>query len=353
VLNKGRGHLPKEPAAQQPTASPTLSSPDPAAVPETAAVADYGLNSPGPKSSDPNFHLLLRSASEHFSTQSLSHNELHLRRNEEVKRLLFFHRQGYSLQTCHARTWLHTVYKAVKLTNGRFVAVKLLALENFPDVVQMFKVKHAHMDHRFRREIRLLTRVRPLEEVLTIVDSGDICGTPYHVCSWVEGRPLCDILASGRWAVSSRDKLVIMQRVARTIQKLHDSNIVHRDIAPDHLYLTSDNRISIIDFGMAESVDEMTTGDAQRYILRDIFSMGLVLCEIWLGRTCFSYGHPDLPKQAAYVLRDPTILSQLSPISGIVERAMLCDQRVVARASRSRESYARVIDFITDLEERL
>jgi Protein kinase domain len=179
----------------------------------------------------PDFYLLLRSAREHFSRQSRSPDELKIRADVEVKRLLFFRSQGYSLQTCHARTWLHTVYKGIRLTDGRPVAVKLLTLENFPDVVRAFEIEEAHMVHRFHREIRLLTRVRRQRGVATIVGSGEISGMPYHVCSWVEGQPLCEILANGKRPMSPRDKLKIILGIARTVQNLHDANIVHRDIS--------------------------------------------------------------------------------------------------------------------------
>lgn len=260
--NGSGGHPPKEPLALLPTTSPASSSPDHAYVSCAEAAAVRGLASPGIELCSPDLYSLLHSASEHFSTQSLSQDELDIWRNEEVKRLLFFRNQGYSLQTCHARTWLHTIYKGIRLTDGRSVAVKLLTLENFPDVVQAFEIEQAHMVHRFRREIRLLTRVRRQKGVVTIVGSGEISGIPYHVCSWVEGQPLCEILANGKRPMSSRDKLTIMLRAARTVRNLHDANIVHRDIAPDHLYLMSDNRTKIIDFGMAELIDENSPSEA-------------------------------------------------------------------------------------------
>jgi serine/threonine protein kinase len=343
-------HSPKEPVALLPTRSPVSLRPDHAYVWWAPPVAIHGLGSSGLELHSPDVYSLLRSVSEHFSTQSLSQDELHMRRNEEVKRLLFFQNQGYALQTCHARTWLHTIYKGTRLTDGRPVAVKLLTLENFPEVVRAYEIEQAHMVQRFRREIRILSRVRRQKGVVTIVGSGEISGLPYHVCSWVEGQPLCEILANGKRLMNSRDKLTIMLCAARTVRNLHDANIVHRDIAPDHLYLISDNRTRIIDFGMAELVNENSPSDGRRYIYHDIFATGLMLCEIWLGRTCFSYGHPDLPKQVLYALRDPTMASRLSPISGIVGRAMVCDPRVAARASGNPEPYTKIADFITDLE---
>jgi tRNA A-37 threonylcarbamoyl transferase component Bud32 len=353
VLKKGGGHLPTRLIAPLPTKSLASSGLDHAYVSAAKAAPVCELGSPGLELRNPQSYSLLHSASEHFSAQLLSQDELRTRQTGELNRVLYFRSRGYSLVTCHARTWLHTVYKAVRVTDGRPVAVKLLTLENFPKVVQAFGIEQDHSAYRFRREIRLLTRVRRLKGVVTIVDAGEISGVPYHVCCWVEGQPLCEVLANWRRPMSSRDKLITMLRAARTVKKLHDVNIVHRDIAPDHLYLMPDNHTRIIDFGMAESADENTGSDMQQYVRHDIFAVGLILCEIWLGRTWFSYGDPDLPRQVVYALRDPATLSHLSPISGIVERAMVCDRRVAARASGNREPYTTIADFITDLEERL
>jgi hypothetical protein len=353
VLKKSGGHSAKESIALFATNSPDSSNSDHAHVSPAEAAVIRRLRSSGLQFCSPNIYSLLSSASGHFSTQSLSQYELHLRLNQEVERLSFFNNRGYWLQTCHARTWLHTVYRGISLTDGSGIAVKLLTLENFPDVVQAFGIDQAHMIQRFRREIRILTCVRRQKGVVTIVDSGEIGGTPYHVCSWVEGEPLSETLANGKCPTALRDKLTIILNAARSVRKLHEVNIVHRDIAPDHVFLASDNRTCVIDFGMAELVDDNSPRDAQQYICHDIFSTGLMLCEVWLGRACFSYGQPDLPNQVVYALRDPAMVSLLSPILGIVRRSLVCDRRVAGRVSGNGEPYAKIADFIIDLEERL
>jgi tRNA A-37 threonylcarbamoyl transferase component Bud32 len=84
-----------------------------------------------------------------------------------------------------------------------------------------------------------------------------------HICNWVKGRPLAEILTDHRWNVGLRDRLLIILRTAQSIQKLHNGKVVHRDIAPDHLYVRSGERTCIINFGMAELINENSPSDPQ------------------------------------------------------------------------------------------
>jgi hypothetical protein len=78
-----------------------------------------------------------------------------------------------------------------------------------------------------------------------------------------------------------------------------------------------------------------------------------MLFEIWLGRSCFSYGHPDLPTEVLDALADIGAISHRLPIAEVVERAMVCDPRVAAQAIGDREPYVKIADFIADLRRIL
>jgi tRNA A-37 threonylcarbamoyl transferase component Bud32 len=314
----------------------------------------HGLGSLDLELCSPNVHSLLSSAIRHFSAQSTSQEDLQFRLNKEIQRLIFFYNRGYSLETCHARTWLHTVYRGIRLSDDREVAVKLLTLENFPDVIRAFEIDETNMIRRFQREVRILGCLKRQQGVVTIIDSGEIDGIPYHVCNWVEGEPLSEILAHGNKPISLRNTLTIGLRVARIVQRLHKANIVHRDIAPDHLYLRPSSRsIYIIDFGMAELISENCASDVQRYISHDIFATGLILYEVWLGRSCFTYGDPELPNQVLHLLRDPKMETTFYPISGLLRRSLASDVRVADRLSEKCEPYTVIDDLITDVEGSL
>ena len=272
---------------------------------------------------------------------------------EDKNRWLFFRNHGYLLQSCHLKTWMNTIYKGIRLVDGKPVAIKLLTLENYPEAMKALNIDQDHMIQRFRREVRVLNHVSQQRGVVTIFFSGEIDGMPYHICNWVKGQSLSEILMNGGWAMSLRERMMIILRTARSIRKLHDTDLVHRDIAPDHLYVTSDCNTCIIDFGMAEFISENSSCDGKRYICHDIFSTGLMLYEICLGRAFFSYGHPDLRKEVVQALADHQTFSQLSPIAKVVERAMLCDARVAAQATADREPYPDIASFIADLRDSL
>jgi serine/threonine protein kinase len=295
---------------------------------------------------------LLRSVHEHYHS-TISADHLHRYVEEERARWSFFHRHGYLLYACHKRTWLNTIYKGIQLVDRKPVAVKLLALENYPELIKTFGVDRDQMISRFQREVRVLTHVCGHHGMLAIVDSGEIHGTPYHVCNWVDGRSLSEMLDQGSWSMSLYEKLITIIQVADSVRRLHSLNLVHRDLAPDHIYVKGDQKTCIIDFGMAEYISENSVGEAQRYIRHDIFSIGLMLCELWLGKKCFSYGRPDLTNEVVCALSDRRTLSQLAPIAGVFGRAMACDARIAHQATASRVPYPDVASFIADLNNRL
>src|SRR5215471_18277823 len=87
---------------------------------------------------------LLRSVHEHYANTK-SDDQLRLYLEGERARWSFFHRHGYLLYACHKRTWLNTIYKGIRLADMTHVAVKVLGLENYPELMKAHGVDRHQM----------------------------------------------------------------------------------------------------------------------------------------------------------------------------------------------------------------
>lgn len=269
---------------------------------------------------------------------------------QEEKWLEYFRSKGYLLQSCPVKTLLNTIYKGTRLADGQCIAIKILSLDNSPEVVQAYNLRQDHMILKFHREVRLLNQVKNNPSMVTILDAGEMNGIPYHICGWVEGRSLQELLLVGASGLNHRQGLAIVLRAARSIQQLHELDIAHRDIAPDNLYVTAACQTCLIDFGMAEFLKEISADDAKRYIDHDIFATGLMLYELWIGEKVFSYGQPTLEKEIVQAFGCLDGLFQFSPVAESVKRAFVCDAWIAAHVANDLEPYSDMASLVTDLE---
>jgi eukaryotic-like serine/threonine-protein kinase len=132
------------------------------------------------------------------------------------------------------------VYRARDTKLNRFVAIKILP-----------KVFSSDSEHRlrFEREARMLAALSH-SNILAIHDmaaEGDVC---FLVCELLEGQTLRRHLSEGY--LSIRKCLEIAVQIANGIAAAHEKGIIHRDLKPENVFLTKDNQVKILDFGLAK-----------------------------------------------------------------------------------------------------
>ena len=187
------------------------------------------------------------------------------------------------------------VYRARDLTLERLVALKTLAPEfgSDPGFVR-----------RFLKEARAAARLNH-PNIVQIYDFGQVGDTYYLAMEYVDGHSLGAYLRRGHF--SERDGLLVIRHACRALAVAHAEGLVHRDIKPDNLMLTSKGEVKLVDLGIAKRVDEdqslTQTGQAvgtPHYISpeqirgsrdidprADIYSLGATLYHLVTGHTPF------------------------------------------------------------------
>jgi serine/threonine protein kinase len=145
------------------------------------------------------------------------------------------------------------VYKAEHRRMQRLVAIKVLPAA---------ATKSHEVQERFRREIRAAARLEH-PNIVSAHDAGEIDGAHYLVMQHVEGRDLKSLLKErGRFPAEEAAAYVL--QTARGLAYAHAKGIIHRDVKPSNLLLTSDGTVKILDLGLARIYeDEGSTGSGR------------------------------------------------------------------------------------------
>jgi len=84
--------------------------------------------------------------------------------------------------------------------------------------------------------------------ILAMYDIGTNEGSPYIVTELLEGQTLRQALANGGLRVSKALNYAI--QIANGLAAAHDKGLAHRNLKPDNVFVTSDERVKILDFGL-------------------------------------------------------------------------------------------------------
>lgn len=105
---------------------------------------------------------------------------------------------------------------------------------------------------RFLEEARKLAMFNHEDSIITVYDEFEANNTAYLVMEYYEGETLASKIE--RDGIFTSDEVKeIMVPLLESLQEVHDKGIVHRDIAPDNIYLTTDHKVKLLDFGAARN----------------------------------------------------------------------------------------------------
>jgi Tol biopolymer transport system component/predicted Ser/Thr protein kinase len=255
------------------------------------------------------------------------------------------------------------VYRARDSRLGRDVALKLL-----PDSLEADPERRA----RFDREARALAALNH-PGIVTIYSADVDHGRPFLVMELVEGRPLADLIP--RHGLPLERLLAIAAQIASAVAAAHRGGIVHRDLKPANVMVGHQDRVKVLDFGLAklrETIDEHAetvlaprdiTGEGRilgtvDYMSpeqadgrpvdarSDIFSFGVMVYEMASGERPFK-GDTSLSVLSAILKDSPKPLGEINPatpsdLTRIVRRCLSKDPE---------DRYQSAIDLRSDLDD--
>ena len=217
------------------------------------------------------------------------------------------------------------VYRARDTRLDRTVAIKILSSSFASDRDRL---------ERFQREARILSSLNH-PNLMAVYDVGSQDDTHFLVSEFLDGQSLRERLAGG--PLSQRKVVEYGLQIARGLAAAHDKGIVHRDLKPDNIFVLRDERVKILDFGLAKqavraaAADQTMTRPDQTsagtvlgtagYMSpeqvrgeeldhrSDIFSFGAILYEMIAGQRAFN-GDSSVEVMTAILKQDPADLSE-------------------------------------------
>jgi len=238
------------------------------------------------------------------------------------------------------------VYRARDPRLKREVAVKILSPETVLDSERL---------KRFEQEAQAASALNH-PNILVVHDFGADNNIYYLVSELVEGESLRKLLQKG--VLSTKKLLDIAVQIADGLAAAHRAGIVHRDLKPENIMVTPENRVKILDFGLAKLAQTGNEEDetvshfrSQSGIIKgtvpymspeqasgktvdyrsDQFSFGLILYEMATGKRAFERG-AAAQVLSAIIGEDAPAISTLNPgvpapLRWMIERCMTKEPR--------------------------
>ena len=251
------------------------------------------------------------------------------------------------------------VYKAHHIRLNKAVAIKVMAaaLLGLGDEIHR---------KRFLREARAAAQLEH-PNIMTVFDVNEYESSPYIIMQFIEGRSVGEMLDSkGKFGQS--EALRIIRQAAEALESAQQHNIVHRDIKPDNIMITSAGQVKVMDFGLAKRTGSQDAGvTASGVILgtpvymspeqfkaevldgrSDIYSLGVTLYHMVAGKPPFTGNTPFELGNKHMQMPHPSpknFSPDLSPhVCSIIDK-MLAKER--------EERYATPAELIKDIDAAL
>jgi serine/threonine-protein kinase len=187
------------------------------------------------------------------------------------------------------------VHKARDAALGRMVALKMLSAELGDD---------DELIQRFRREAEAIGKLNH-SHIVTVYDLGEADGHLFMAMELLEGQDLRALIDHAA-VIPLADRVRILAQIAEGLGYAHSKDVVHRDVKPANIMVTTAGQVKLLDFGLARVMNRETI--TRRGVIlgtpdymspeqamgkpvdqrSDIFSAGAVFYEFLTGQKPFS-----------------------------------------------------------------
>lgn len=232
------------------------------------------------------------------------------------------------------------VYRADDLKLGQQVALKFLPEKLAQDRAML---------ERFHREVRVARQISH-PNVCRVHDIGDAGRQSFLSMEYIDGENLSTLLR--RIGRLPADKAVeIASQLCGGLAAAHQEGVLHRDLKPANVMIDGRGRAKITDFGLAGLAEEFEGAEVRAgtpaymapeqlagkevSVRSDIYSLGLVLYELFTGKKVFNAATPDELMKLHESSSPPSISEHVKEVSPMVERVIL---RCLERDPQSRPS---------------
>jgi tRNA A-37 threonylcarbamoyl transferase component Bud32 len=243
--------------------------------------------------------------------------------------------ERYRIVGLLGRGGMGEVYRADDLKLGQPVALKFLPDHLLSDGAALA---------RFHREVRVARQVSH-RNVCRVYDIGEVDGRHFLSMEFIKGEELSSLLR--RIGRLPQDKAIqIARQICAGLAAAHDVGVLHRDLKPANIMIDGDGNARVLDFGLAGLVEEF--GDEEKKagtpaymapeqlegkdqtIKTDIYSLGLVLYELFTGKRAFeaaTLGDLIKLRRSETTPTTPTsIIKDLDPlVEKVIDRCMQKD----------------------------
>lgn len=163
-------------------------------------------------------------------------------------------------------------YKAWDSKLGTVVAIKefypnglVSRVPGDTNIVVFSGEKREHFDkslQRFLEEARNMARFNSDPHIVNVFDFFEENNTAYIAMEFLDGTSLKEFLAQSGGKLETDVALDIIAPIMDALARIHEQGIIHRDISPDNIFITVDNKFKLLDFGAAR----FSTGEDEKTI---------------------------------------------------------------------------------------
>ncbi|MBV9492674.1 MAG: serine/threonine-protein kinase [Acidobacteria bacterium] len=257
------------------------------------------------------------------------------------------------------------VFRATDTRLERAVAIKIVAPSGWSDPA---------LRQRFHREARAISSLSH-PNICALFDVGEVVvdevSVPYLVMEFLEGETLREQIEKGK--LSARKALGYGAQIAAGLAAAHEKGLIHRDLKPENVFVTKDEQVKILDFGLAKSNASIAetgpnmktrVGDVvgtPHYMSpeqirgqtldhrSDIFSFGIVLYEMLTSRLPFA-ARSAVETMHAILREEPAPLSLVRP--ELPDSVELLVQRCLEKEPANRFASTKDLSFALDATAR-